>query len=178
MTNKDLTYTHYQYVAKQMALRHLDALKFTKEYIKTGFMKSIDKEINDYLYQNFGLDFSYVDYVDINGEPNEVIKYSMENCIVCKIPIYVEFMNSKIETIPRQVDKIELPTKSLKASINTKELRISSIDEELFKTYDAKYIFYKSKYSVKGNSNDNTRTNEQLEKLHNIIQEKLWTKLI
>ena len=78
MTNKDLTYTHYQYVAKQMALRHLDALKFTKEYIKTGFMKSIDKEINDYLYQNFGLDFSYVDYVDINGEPNEVIKYSME----------------------------------------------------------------------------------------------------
>jgi len=72
----------YAYVAKQMAIRHPDALKYTKEYICTGFMKEINKEINDYLYKNFGIDFSYVDYIEVDGEPIEVIKYSMKNYIL------------------------------------------------------------------------------------------------
>jgi hypothetical protein len=171
--------SHYEYVAIQMALRHPDALKYTKEYIEIGFMKEINEEINNYLYKNFGLDFSYINLVDRGGELFEVIEYSMENCTICNIPSYTQFMGNDIESIPNTNDEILQLPKALKASSDTNELRISTIDEELFKLYDAEYnIIDVSKYSIKGNRNDNTRTNNKLQKLHNIIQEKLWTKLL
>ena len=96
--------SHYTYVAKQMALRHPDALKYTKEYILTGFMREINKDINNYLYRNLGLDFSSIEFITVDGEPIQMDGYSEEECTIHQIPTFSILFGKLKEDIPEKSD--------------------------------------------------------------------------
>lgn len=173
-----MTQEELEQIAINMAIRHPDALKYTKEFVLNGIMKEINEQINNYLFENFGLDFSYTDIKDINGETVEYNDFSDINCSISKPTPYISLGKIKIYTLACKKKEIKIPPKTLKSSKDKNELNITSINHILFKLYDAKYISNMSVYSVDKTLNSTTRNNDKLNKLHNIINEKLWNKLL
>ena len=168
-----------------MALRHPEALIYTKDFINNGYMEEIDEDINKYLYENFGLDFSYLDYITVDGEPIEVIKYvediEMFNYIsISKIPIYDDIGKHKVRVLPKEDTEIKvIPIKLLPEGKTKGGLKLISIDDKMFKLYDSiNHISDKSVYSLDKTSNAKTDNKRKTEILHTCISKKQWEELI
>ncbi|MCT7517365.1 hypothetical protein [Aliarcobacter cryaerophilus] len=191
MKKEKINKTSLKWILINMAIRHPNALIYTKEFINDGFIKDINEDINNYLYQNFGLDFSYIDYINQNNEPIEVIKY-VENIemydyiSINKIPkYYILNLNSeeneylKIETFEQEQEIKKFPTKILLLGEKRNGLNLSSIDKNLFKWYDAIHkISNKTLYSLDDTGKCASDFKRKVKILHSYITNKQWEELI
>ncbi len=191
MKKEKIIKTSLKWILINMAIRHPNALIYTKEFINDGFIKDINEDINNYLYQNFGLDFSYIDYINQNNEPIEVIKY-VENIemydyiSINKIPkYYILNLNSeeneylKIETFEQEQEIKKFPTKILLLGEKRNGLNLSSIDKNLFECYDAIHkISNKTLYSLDDTGKYASDFKRKVKILHSYITNKQWEELI
>jgi hypothetical protein len=178
MTRREL----YEILIK-MAIRHPDVLQYTKEFINTGFMEEINRDINEYLQKTCGLDFEYEVIKVENGEEFNVTKYidSFEylECIsINKIPKFVKFGKFEIQEIEDKELKI-LPTKLLPKDQNKGGIMLSSINDELFRWYDAfKKISNETPYHIDPTNNETKDAKRKTEILHLYIINKQWQELL
>lgn len=179
MTKKEL-----EEIIIKMAIRHPDVLQYTKKFINTGFMEDINETINEHLLKTCGLNFSYTDYVDKNGEEVEITRYvdsfeKQEYISISKIPQFVNFAGTKIEILVEENELKTLPTKLLIKGQNKGGIMLSSINDELFRWYDAIHkISSKKPYQIDPSNNETKDAKRKVKVLHSNIINKQWQELI
>jgi hypothetical protein len=178
---KELHYDYYEEMAINMAIRHPDALKYTKYYILYGYIEDINEDIDNYLYNNFGISFeSFKIFEDEGGEIHEEHYLSDSEIIISKIPKVSTGLLSNIVEKPVHKELIDLEKIKLCPEGKNKGcVKLKSITDDVFTWYDSKYkISSKSMYSIDPSGNNSSEMNRKVKILHHYIINKKWEEIL